>query len=346
MTKKVKAVGLLSGGLDSTLAAAMLQKQGIEVLGLNLYTGFCVTETKRRTGAYKPEEYKPNEALKSGGDLEIPVEIVDIAEEGYFNVIKNPRYGRGKNINPCIDCRIFMFQRAKKYMEEVGADFIFTGEVLGQRPMSQHRQAMQIIEERAGLKGLLLRPLSAKLLDPTLPEQDGRVDRERLGDLNGRSRKPQLQMAVDFGLTDWAQPAGGCCYLTDENFARKFTDLFHHDPERDLTKREANLLAIGRHFRLSPRVKFIVGRNEGENRALLAEQQNDLCVAPEEEVNGPTSLIQGPASAEDIRLVAAATARYSDVKDGPVRIRLFGPGREEWLEVEPLAAETLEPLRI
>jgi tRNA-uridine 2-sulfurtransferase len=347
MNKPVKAVGLLSGGLDSTLAARMLQNQGIEVLGLNLYTGFCVTETKRRTGTYKPGDYKPNEALKTGGDLELPVEIIDIAAEGYFNVIKNPKYGRGKNVNPCIDCRIFMFHRAKQYMEEVGADFIFTGEVLGQRPMSQHRQAMKTIEQQSGLVGLLLRPLSAKLMEPTIPELDGRVNRELLGELNGRSRKPQLQMAVDYGLTDWAQPAGGCCYLTDENFARKFNDLFEHDPERDLTKREANLLAIGRHFRIRPEVKFIIGRQEGENRALADEAAGDILIVSEI-VPGPTALIQGPATDDEVRLVAGAVVRYADTgtNSDPVELRVLRPSGETALVAAPLSAAAVDAMKI
>ena len=345
MGKQVKAVGLLSGGLDSTLAARLLQDQGIEVLGLNLYTGFCVTETKRRTGTYQRGTYKPNEALKSGGDIDVPVDIVDIAAEGYFDVIKNPKYGRGANVNPCIDCRIFMFHRAKKYMEEVGADFVFTGEVLGQRPMSQHRQAMTTIEKQSGLEGLLMRPLSAKLLPPTQPELDGRVDRDRLKGFNGRSRKPQMELAVELGLEDWAQPAGGCCYLTDQNFARKFRDVFEHNPEKDLLKRDVNLLTLGRHFRLSPRVKFIVGRHEGENVALEREAESDtlLTTAP---VPGPTTLVEGPATVEDLTLIARITARYSDHNGRPVDVWVQNPKGTSTLTVEPLPNEEVDAYRI
>ncbi len=344
--KKVKAVGLLSGGLDSTLAAKLLQNQGIEVLGLNLYTGFCVTETRRRAGTYTRETYRPNEALKAGGDIEVPVEIVDIAAEGYFDVIKNPRYGYGANVNPCVDCRIFMFQRAKKYMEEVGADFIFTGEVLGQRPMSQKRHPMHIIEEQSGLKGYLLRPLSAKLLEPTIPELDGRVDREQLMDISGRSRKPQLELAVKLGLTDWAQPAGGCCYLTDENFARKFRDLFEHDPERELLKRDVNLLTLGRHFRLSERVKFIVGRNEAENNAIEREAEGAVLLNTPDEIPGPTTLVEGPAGDAELAVIARVTARYSDAGAESVPVEIRRGGKVETIEVAPISDADLEPMRI
>lgn len=343
--KTVKAVGMMSGGLDSTLAAKLLQMQGIEVYGLNLYTGFCITETKRRNGTYKPDQYKPNEALKSGGEIEVPIEIIDIAAEGYFDIVKNPKYGYGANVNPCIDCRSFMFRRAKKYMEEIGADFVFTGEVLGQRPMSQHRQAMKIIERESGLVGLLLRPLSAQLMEPTIPELDGRVDRDKLLAFNGRGRKPQMELAGQLGLLDYAQPAGGCCYLTDENYARKFRDLYQHDPERDIIKRDITLLAIGRHFRLSPEVKFIVGRNEAENTALEQEANGEWLLTTDP-IPGPVTLIQGPASDEQVRLIAAATARYCDRKGEPIPVRLLKSGAEEVLTVEPLGEESLEPLRI
>jgi tRNA U34 2-thiouridine synthase MnmA/TrmU len=346
MKKPVKAVGLISGGLDSTLAAKLLTEQGIEVFGLNLYTGFCITETKRRNGAYREGEYKPNEALKTGGDIEIPIEIIDIAAEGYFDVVKNPKYGRGSNLNPCIDCRIFMFRRAKQYMQELGADFVFTGEVLGQRPMSQHRQAMQIIERESGLQGLLLRPLSAKLLDPTLPELDGRVDRTKLLAFTGRGRRPQMELAGKLGLLDYAQPAGGCCYLTDENYARKFRDLYAHDPERDITKRDITLLAMGRHFRLRPEVKFVVGRNEAENRALETEQAGDTLLTTDP-LPGPATLVQGPATAEELKLIAAATARYCDKKGESIAIRMLrGGAQEDVFQVTALSDEALDPLRI
>lgn len=345
MGKQVKAVGLLSGGLDSTLAAKLLQDQGIEVLGLNLYTGFCVTETKRRTGAYARGTYKPNEALKSGGDIDVPVDIVDIAAEGYFDVIKNPKYGRGANVNPCIDCRIFMFHRAKKYMEEVGADFVFTGEVLGQRPMSQHRQAMKTIEKQSGLEGLLMRPLSAKLMEPTQPELDGRVDRERLKGFNGRSRRPQMELAAELGLEDWAQPAGGCCYLTDANFARKFRDVFDHNPEKDLLKRDVNLLTLGRHFRLGPHLKFIVGRHEGENDALVREAGSDTLLTTDP-LPGPTTLVEGAATPDELTFIARVTARYSDHQDQPVDVKVRGPKGESILTVDPLPADEVEAFRI
>ena len=327
------------------LAAKLLQLQGIEVTALNLYTGFCITETKRRSGAAKPGEVKPNEALKSGSDLQIPVEIIDIAAEGYFDIVRNPKHGYGANVNPCIDCRIFMFTRAKRYMEETGADFVFTGEVLGQRPMSQHRHALELIAKESGLAGRLLRPLSAKLLDPTEPELDGRVDRSQLLAFSGRGRRPQLELAVKYGLVDWAQPAGGCCYLTDENYARKFRDFFEFDPDRDITQRDILLLALGRHFRLSPTVKFIIGRDEGENRALTAEQGPDTLLTTEP-LPGPTTLVQGAPSLDDLAVIAAATARYADAKGGEVPVRVIKGGAETVLAVTPLTDDAIAKFRI
>src|SRR5574341_332534 len=272
MTKKTKAIGLLSGGLDSTLALALVKRQGIEVKAITFYTGFCITETQRRKGGRSDGSMPRNEALRAAADLEADVEFVDISGPEYLEMLLHPRFGYGANANPCVDCRIFMMRKAKEIMEREGADFVFTGEVLGQRPKSQRRDTLRIIERESGLDGRLLRPLSAKLLPPTIPEREGLVDREKLLDISGRSRHRQVELARELGIADWPQPAGGCCYLTDEAFARKFFDILGAreaaGQPRRLSREDVVLLSTGRHFRISPRARLVVGRSEVENALL------------------------------------------------------------------------------
>ncbi|MDP3804786.1 MAG: hypothetical protein Q8Q87_04470, partial [Candidatus Omnitrophota bacterium] len=225
-----KALALLSGGLDSILAAKLVLEQGIEVEAINFLTIFC-------TCTHKGCQHAATQAAKT---LNIPLKIFNITEE-YLEVIKNPKHGYGSNMNPCIDCRIFIFKKAKDYMKEAGASFIVTGEVLGERPMSQRRDAILLIEKEAGLKGLILRPLSAKLFEPTIPEKEGIVDRAKLLDISGRSRKPQIVLAKKFAIFDYPCPAGGCL-LTDPGFAKRMKDLLVHDA---LTLDNARLLKFG-----------------------------------------------------------------------------------------------------
>ena len=198
----VKAIAMISGGLDSSLALALMKRQGIEIKAINFYTGFCITETQRRNGGKKDGSIPRNEALRAAADLEVDIEYIDISDSGYLDVIVNPKYGYGANANPCVDCRIDMMSRARKVMEAEGADFIFTGEVLGQRPKSQKRETLRLIEKKSGLDGRLLRPLSAKLLPPTIPELEGKVRRELLLDISGRSRAKQI--GVQFNLPLYA----------------------------------------------------------------------------------------------------------------------------------------------
>src|SRR5512137_1923062 len=207
---------MISGGLDSTLALAMVRAQGVEVKAINFYTGFCITETQRRKGGRQDGTMPPNEALKAAADLEIEIEYIDISGDAYLDMLLHPKYGYGANANPCVDCRIFMMRKAREIMEREGADFIFTGEVLGQRPKSQRRDTLWVIEREAGLQGRLVRPLSSQRLNPSIPEQEGLLDRSKLGAMSGRGRHPQMAMANAIGLKDWPQPAGGCCFLTDE----------------------------------------------------------------------------------------------------------------------------------
>ncbi|HXH28856.1 MAG TPA: hypothetical protein VNL37_07410, partial [Candidatus Polarisedimenticolia bacterium] len=266
--RPLRAVGLLSGGLDSTLAARVLLEQGVEVLGLHFSTGFCMND-HRRALARPGEEARRlrNEGLRAGADLGVPVEVRD-AGEAYFRMVLNPKHGYGRRANPCIDCRLFMIHGAAEYMREVGAHFVFTGEVLNQRPMSQHMQALRMIEKECGIPGYLLRPLSARHLPATVPEERGWVDRERLLAIVGRSRKEQMHWSETWGIADYPQPSGGCCYLADETFARRFHDKKSHTPPEAMRREEMILLKVGRHFRLTPQVKIVVARDEAENRFL------------------------------------------------------------------------------
>jgi tRNA-specific 2-thiouridylase len=350
--RKAKAVGLLSGGLDSTLAHALMKSLGVEVKAVTFYTGFCIVETQRRLGRRRPDGSLPrNDALEAAANLGTDVELVDISGPEYLEVVARPKHGYGANANPCVDCRIFMFRKAKAIMEQEGADFVFTGEVLGQRPMSQRREPMAVIDRESGLAGRVLRPLSAKLLPPTLPEQEGLVDRERLLGFSGRSRKPQMALAAKLGIKDWPQPAGGCCFLTDETFGRRFHDLLDRRPDRHLDREEVPLLATGRHFRISEGVKLIVGRNEAEN-AVLGQGANAAGTArwrvEAKGVTGPVALVEGdPAETERV-LVSRIVARYGKGRERP-RVAVEWRKGEQTLEVrvEPFRDDTpFEALRI
>ena len=326
MGKKIKAVALYSGGLDSTLAIKLIQKQGIEVLALHFYTGFCITETKRRRGEKKSDgSHYVNPALKYAAKYGFPIEIVNISDE-YFHIIQNPKYGYGANINPCIDCRAFMYKKAKEIMKEVGAQFIISGEVLNQRPMSQHLQAMKIIEREADVEGLVLKPLSAKLLPPTIPEIKGWVDREKLEGISGRSRKRQIQLAKELGIDEYEQPAGGCCYLTDENFARKYKEVI--SIEGSITRDDLTLLTTGRHFRLETKTKVIISRNEGEGNFLRGFQNRYWFFEPIGK--GAIAIVKPIENREltedEISEVANLIARYSKTdENNQIKVRYKSP---------------------
>lgn len=348
MTEKIKAIGLLSGGLDSTLAAKIIKEQGIEVIGLNFYTGFCITEHRRRLGGRRAQKKSlRNEALRAGADLNIPVEFVDISDE-YLRMVTAPRYGYGSNVNPCIDCRIYMLRRARELMVEKGAHFVFTGEILGQRPMSQHMPALRLIEKESKLDRLILRPLSAKILPVTIPEEKGWVDRDRLYDIQGRSRRKQIVLAGEIGIKDYPQPAGGCCFLTDENYAKRFLDHIKYSKDQSLSKDDILLLAIGRHFRLSGGIKVIVGRDEDENRFLEGYTQ-DRWVFSVLDYPGPLVLAYADNGVGEnaIRQIAAIAARYSDGKNREeVEVEYNGGGISNRIKVKPVNDETLRQWRI
>lgn len=304
-----KAVALLSGGLDSRLAVHVMKQQNIEILGFTHVTLFC-----KCTSGGQCLEAKAA-ALEAG----IPLKVTYGGEE-FLEVVKHPKYGYGKNMNPCIDCRIHLFRKAAEYMRECGASFLITGEVLGQRPMSQRLDAMKLIDREAGVEGLVLRPLCAKWLEPTIPEKLGLVDREKLLAIRGRSRKKQLQLADVFHLKDYPCPAGGCL-LTDPQFGARLRDLLNHC---DATINDVHLLKMGRHFRLDPHTKAIIGRNELDNRKIQTFARDGDVLLELAEMPGPLGLLRGDTNEENIRIAAGLVARYSKAQTQPsakVRVR-------------------------
>ena len=301
---RVKALGLLSGGLDSILATEMIQKQGIEVIAFNVKSPFCLC---KKGGCA---------AVDASKQLHVPLKVV-AAKEEYLRMLRNPKHGYGRNMNPCIDCRIFLFKKAKKYAKEIGAGFIFTGEVLDERPMSQHYPAMKLIEKEAGLEGKVLRPLSARLLPETEAEKKGLVDRAKLLDIQGRSRKPQFKLAEEYGIKDFPCPAGGCL-LTYEEYAKKIRDLFAH--KKRISMADIALLRIGRHFRFGKN-KIIVGRNEEDNKLLTARKTKSEFFFELPDIVGPVTILQGPKTKAAIETAAKLTASYSDAKSSEATVK-------------------------
>ena len=311
MAEPIKAVALISGGLDSMLAARVVMEQGVHVEGINFFTGFCVEGHTHAIRAKRRARPKRNNALWVAEQLGIRLHIIDVIEE-YKKVLLQPKYGYGRNLNPCLDCKIFMVGKALawSFMEEHGFDFVITGEVVGQRPKSQRRDTMSVIARESGADDRLLRPLSAKNLPPTLPEREGWVDREALYGFEGRNRKPQFELARRFGFTDWAQPAGGCCFLTDEQYAGKLSDLWNSRGSRDYELDDIMLLKVGRHIRPAPHYKLIVGREEGENAYLEGYRRQFIALRPTSH-KGPLCLIDGNPNSGDVKLAARVLARYS-----------------------------------
>ncbi len=332
----MKAIALLSGGLDSTLAAKVVLDLGIELEALNFLTVFCTCTHRGETCLA---------SQKAVSALGIPLNVLNVSEE-YLHVVKNPKHGYGSNMNPCIDCRIFMMKKAKAHMEQIGASFIVTGEVLGERPMSQRRDSMRLIEKEAGLDGLILRPLSARLLPASIPEKEGWVDREKLLRIQGRSRRPQIQLADHYGIRDYPCPAGGCL-LTDPGFAKRIRDLMHH--HSDFTLNDVHLLKMGRHFRLSPRLKLVVGRNEEENQKIQTFSGEGDILLRLSRFPGPLSLLRGEAGEREIEKAAAITARYSkakDLKKVEVICKKTKEDGDRSLSVSPLSEKEIEELMI
>lgn len=321
-----KAIALLSGGLDSALACVLALRRGVEVVGLNLATGFCVGQGRCDT------------ALALAARLGIPFRLQDISA-AFLEVVAAPKFGYGSGMNPCLDCRILMVRAAGKVMEEEGASFVVTGEVLGQRPMSQHRRALDLVARESGLGERLVRPLSGRLLPATYPERQGWVRREDWLDIQGRSRRRQLALAREWGLTEFVQPSGGCCLLLTRPYAVRLRDAFATRGRENLSAEEFALLRFGRHFRISPTVKVIVGRNETEN-AILAGFASGRWVIAFPRTPGPVALVEGHPSREDLVLAARLAARYSDARpDEPVPVRLSHGDSLQELGVIPLGVD-------
>ncbi|WP_042684243.1 DUF814 domain-containing protein [Candidatus Nitrosotenuis chungbukensis] len=298
-TGKRKVVALLSGGLDSQLAVKMMQSQGFEVSAVAIKTPFCDFDCGRGCGF---------EIRERADTLGVNLKTVYLGDE-YIEMLKNPKHGFGSGMNPCIDCRSMMFKAAKKHMDEIGADFIISGEVLGQRPMSQHGPALKTIEKESELEGYIVRPLSGALLPKTIPEENGLIKRENLGMVRGRTRRMQLQMAQEYGIEN-PPNAGGGCLLTDPAFAIRAKDLFAHIDNP--TTNDIDLLKIGRHFRLDKTTKLIVGRNQDENNMIKAlALPNDIVFYAKDHV-GPNALLRGDNVENHKQISAAITLRYSD----------------------------------
>ena len=321
----MRAVALLSGGLDSTLAVRVLQDQDIELKAINFKSVFCTCT---------PKGSSCSAARTAVKQLGVDLKTVSTSSR-FLDVIKNPKHGYGSEMNPCLDCRIMMMKRAHEYMKDIDAQFMVTGEVLGERPMSQRREAMKLIEREAGVEGLVLRPLCAQHMEPTIPEEKGWVDRDQLLDMRGRNRTPQIELAEDLGISDYPCPAGGC-RLTDPGFASRMRDLLDHKPDFDLN--DVRLLIQGRHFRLSPDCKAIMGREEQENLHLRGLAREGDLLMELSDVPGPLTVLRGDHTDEHLRTMAALTARYSKARDQEsVRATVWNIGCEKRTElsVEP-----------
>ena len=342
-TLKPKAIALISGGLDSMLAAKVVLDQGVDVEGVNFFTGFCVEGHTHAVRKKQRSKRKRNNALWVADQLNIKLHIVDIVDE-YKEVVLNPKYGYGKNLNPCMDCKVFMVREALelKAFDDSKFDFVITGEVIGQRPKSQRKDTMPVIAKDSGAEDRLLRPLCAQLLPPTVAERNNWVDRSLLHGFSGRNRKPQMALAEKFGFKDYAQPAGGCCFLTDASYSGKLQDLWTSRSERSYELDDIMLLKIGRHLRPRPEFKVIIGREEGENRFLegYRKQFTHLRTVSHE---GPLALIDGAVDDDGLLLSARIVSRYSQGRLADrVRVSVTKlDGVSEDIEVIPYAAHEI-----
>ncbi len=342
-TRNVKAIALISGGLDSLLATKVILDQGIDVEGVNFFTGFCVEGHTQAIRKRQREKVKRNNALWVAEQLGIKLHIVDIVQE-YKDIVLNPKHGYGKNLNPCLDCKIFLVERALNMDGFDGRkfDFAISGEVIGQRPKSQRRETMAIISRESGANDRLLRPLSAKLLPESLPEREGWVSRDALYDFAGRSRKPQMELAKAYGFTDYAQPAGGCCFLTDQNYSNKLQDLWNTREHRDYDLDDIMLLKVGRHLRPNQRYKLILAREEGENNFLKGYRRQFIHIDISDHT-GPLALVDGDPNADDLHVASRIVARYSQGRnETSVLAQIHFPnGAQQNLSIRPFAAHEI-----
>jgi tRNA U34 2-thiouridine synthase MnmA/TrmU len=319
---KRKALALLSGGLDSTLAVKMMLDMGIDVEALNFTSPFC-TCTGKNSGC-------KSEAVRVAQEFNIPIKVIHKGLD-YLEIVRNPQHGYGKGVNPCVDCRIYLLRKAKEYMAECGADFVITGEVLGQRPMSQRRDTLRVIERESGLEGLLLRPLSAQHFEPTVPEQEGWVNRDKLLAIKGRSRKELFELADDLDVKNYPCPAGGCL-LTELSFVPKMRDVFDHCDELNL--RDFRLLKVGRHCRIGKRTKVIIGRDESDNSLLETARQEGETAITWMDGNTPVGVVTGRQDQDLIKLASRILLRYTKAEKGALcRISVRQNGGEQLLTV-------------
>jgi len=328
----MKALALFSGGLDSTLAVRVIAQQGIEVVALHFLTPLSRCDTTQQEAFKKKAEQQ----------LGMTLRVLHLRED-YLEILKHPAFGYGKNLNPCIDCKILMLKRAKALLSETGASFVVTGEVLGQRPKSQHKDALGLIEKHSGLAGFLLRPLSAKLLTPTVVEENGWVRREDLYGFHGRNRTPQINLAAQLGIKNYVQPAGGCL-LTNPSFCPRVKDFLEKD---GIDIHNLELLKWGKHFRITPAFKLIVGRDEAENKLLIEHaQDNDIIFEPEE-LPGPTAIGRGIINDEIKILCSRIVARHTVSDEQEVKIVLtMSAGVRQVLSVSGVDEQALKKLLI
>lgn len=291
------------------LSAQVIRAQDIDVLALFFETPFFTAKTAR----------------KSAAAIDLPIEIIDITRD-HLGIVKEPKHGYGENMNPCIDCHAMMLRKAGEMLEEKDAHFVVTGEVLGQRPMSQNRRSLATVARESGFEGLILRPLSAKRLPITIPEEKGWVNRDLLKGFSGRSRKPQMALARDFNIQEYPSPAGGCL-LTDKVFSRRLKDLFNHERKREI--RDIELLKLGRHFRLDSRTKLVVGRNKEENRAIQDLFREGDALLRSNGIPGPTALMVGEWASDLEDLAASVIASYSDTRDQEMGGVIISDGESE-----------------
>lgn len=325
---KTTGLGLCSGGLDSILSALVLRQQGVQVHWVSFETPFFSAARARKAAA------------RTG----VPLTVRNITDS-YLPMLKNPRCGYGKYMNPCMDCHALMFRLAGEIMQARGFDFLFSGEVLGQRPMSQTRPSLRYVEKHSGCEGYILRPLSARLLTETLPEQRGLVDRTHLLDISGRSRKRQIALAAQFGVTDYPNPAGGCL-LTDAGYCRRLKDLFAHQP--DYTENDLHLLKYGRHFRLKDHTKVVVGRTQGDNEMICKHADDGrYMLLKVEDFPGPTVVLPYGVSQGALFMGAAMCAGYSKAAaDAQVRVQVISEGGRRTLTVVGVAPSEVKHLMV
>ncbi len=333
--KKTKAVALYSGGLDSTLAILVMQKQGVEVTAITFMNHFGCDISDKSSCSKDPFAA----SIKFG----FKVKLSHLSDK-FLEIVKKPKFGHGKNMNPCMDCRILMLKEAKVFMEMIQADFLITGEVVGQRPMSQRKECFPMVDKAADVKGLVVRPLCGKIMPATIAEEQGLIKRELMCDFNGRSRKPQMALAEELGLTEYPSPAGGCL-LTDPNYSYKLKDLLDHN--KDPEYKDINFLKVGRQFRYPDDCKIFVGRHKDENEAMKALADPDDIMMRVEGCGSPTVILLGDVTNEAIGLAASICARYSDDRKKPmVKVTVTKSDETYDLMVKPANDTVLDEYRI